>query len=223
MDAERRIEDMHDYYARRMGYYDEGATSIADGWVTQELVDWITTALAGRDVLEIACGTGLWTAWIAPVATSILATDYTEVALDAARRKTFPANVRFQRENAYALTNVSGTFTGGFNSDWWSHVPKSKRQDFLRTFHGKLQPGATVLMGDHLNGPKSEEYRDEEGNHIQRRSLKDGTHHDVIKNFPTQEELRADILPYATETEYRTFPNCGPKKTGRWCVKYVRK
>ena len=68
---------------------------------------------------------------------------------------------------------------------------------------------------------KPSEHIDEEGNRIQRRHLKDERTFDVVKNFPTREELEADVAPFAKETTYRVFENCGVKGSGRWCMRYV--
>jgi SAM-dependent methyltransferase len=224
MSSSKRVDEMHTYYAGRMPYYDEGRTGIEEGWVTQPLLDWVTSALAGRNVLEIACGTGLWTGWIAPKAASVTATDYTEGALDVARKKAFPeGKVRFKRADAYLLADVEGQFNGGFHCDWWSHVPKARRVDFLKTYHSRLQPGARVLMCDTLFWASKRDLVDENGDQIQTRKLRDGRHFEVIKNFPSKEELFSDLEPFGTGMEYRTFADCGVKKSGRWCVSYLTK
>ena len=224
MSSNQRITEMNAYYAVRMTNYDQPGGGAPEGWVTDELVDLVKAALAGRDVLEVACGTGLWTGWLAPVAVSICATDYNEPALEIARRKPYPeGKVRFQQADAYALSGVPDHFTGGFCCDWWSHIPKSKRSAFLRAFNGRLRPGARVLIVDQRYWPAKHEFQDEEGNQIQRRKLPDGRTCEVVKNFPSREELLADLETWGAEIEYRTFENCGPNKAGRWCVSYTKK
>jgi malonyl-CoA O-methyltransferase len=56
--------------------------------------------LRGRDVLEIGCGTGKNTQWLAEHARSVLALDFSEGMLAAARRRIAAPNVAFVRHDA---------------------------------------------------------------------------------------------------------------------------
>src|SRR4051812_27498106 len=68
----------------------------------------LRSALEGRRVLEIACGTGYWTACAARVARAITATDASLAMLAEAREKAFPPNVTIQLGDAYDLAAVDG-------------------------------------------------------------------------------------------------------------------
>jgi len=70
-------------------------------------------------------------------------------------------------------------------------------QQFIASLHARLEPGARVLLLDnrYVEGnstPVSE--IDTSGNTYQLRTLADGSSFRVMKNFPTQDELRA-LLP----------------------------
>jgi ubiquinone/menaquinone biosynthesis C-methylase UbiE len=52
-------------------------------------------ALRGRDVLEIGCGTGKNTIWLATQAASVVAVDFSEGMLARARQRVAAGNVRF--------------------------------------------------------------------------------------------------------------------------------
>jgi len=54
---------------------------------------------AGLDVLEIGCGTGLRTAWLADRARSVLALDLSEGMLEVARARVDAAGVTFRRHD----------------------------------------------------------------------------------------------------------------------------
>jgi demethylmenaquinone methyltransferase/2-methoxy-6-polyprenyl-1,4-benzoquinol methylase len=47
--------------------------------------------------------------------------------------------------------------------------------------------------------------RDAEGNTYQLRSLADGSQNRVLKNFPTEADLRAVLSPHATRFSYRAL------------------
>ena len=76
-----------EYYSRRAREYE----SIYDKPERQAdlstLRALIPSLLAGRDILEVACGTGYWTQVIAPVARSVLATDLSPAVLEIAALK----------------------------------------------------------------------------------------------------------------------------------------
>lgn len=56
-------------------------------------------AVDGRDVLELGCGTGKNTVWLAERASSLVAMDFSEGMLDAARRRLEGRAVRWVRQD----------------------------------------------------------------------------------------------------------------------------
>jgi len=157
----------------------------------------IPGAMRGKRVLEIACGTGYWTALIAPVAKSVTAVDLAEEPMRIAQAKEYPGNVRFAKADAYALDASLGQFEAAYAGFWWSHVPRGRMREFLDSLHARLAPGAPVLFMDnrYVEGsstPLAE--TDAEGNTYQQRRLADGTVNRVLKNFPGEQDLR-DQLP----------------------------
>ena len=111
-----------DYYARRVQQYEQIYQKPERQAELARLKAHLAGLLAGHDLLEIACGTGYWTAHLAPVVRSILATDAAVEVLDAARSKAYPKDrVRLEQADAYALDAITGTFTAGFAGFWWSH------------------------------------------------------------------------------------------------------
>jgi demethylmenaquinone methyltransferase/2-methoxy-6-polyprenyl-1,4-benzoquinol methylase len=153
-------------------------------------------------VLEVACGTGYWTAWVAPVAESVVATDAGAEVLDVARQKSYPPErVRFAIADAYELGAVSGEFSAAFAGFFWSHVPRARIPAFLGSLHGRLGPAGRVVLLDnrHVTGSSTPiARRDEAGNTYQQRRLADGTEHEVLKNFPNPADLKAALSAYAS-------------------------
>jgi demethylmenaquinone methyltransferase/2-methoxy-6-polyprenyl-1,4-benzoquinol methylase len=172
--------------------------------------------LSGQDVLEVACGTGYWTQPISETARSILATDVNPEVIELAQSKTYPkSNVRFQLADAFTLESVSGHFTAGFAAFWWSHVKLSELPHFLQAFHAKLGAGRLVLFADNtLKGTRHPFTRqDDEGNTYQTRRLEDGRQYEVLKNLPTETQLRDYLDSIATDITYESLPHY-------WCLTY---
>ncbi|HEX7053062.1 MAG TPA: class I SAM-dependent methyltransferase [Burkholderiales bacterium] len=198
--------ELVDYYRRRAAEYEEiyaWAERQADLDVLREA---IPAALAGREVLEVACGTGYWTERISRTAKRIVATDLAPEPMAIARAKTCRCPVQWRIADAYALDASLGSFDGAFAGFWWSHVPRPRRALFLQSLHARLRPGARVVMFDNrcVEGVQPVDERDAEGNTYQRRRLRDGSETRVLKNFPTEEELAATFSGFG-EYAYRAL------------------
>lgn len=199
--------DILEYYSRRVDEYEAVYRKPERQPHLASLEERVAETMAGHDVLEVACGTGYWTAVMATTADSVLATDASDEVLATARSKSYPLDdLAFVQADAYSLAAVDGAFSAGFAGFWWSHVPAGDLDTFLETFHAKLDDGARVCFVDNRfvegsNTPISGE--DEAGNTYQMRTLSDGSEHTVLKNFPTEAELRDAVAPYAGEVEYR--------------------
>lgn len=198
--APASAETMREYYARRASGYERiyhKPERQADLRVLEALLG---ERLEGRRVLEIACGTGWWTAHGAARCNTWLATDLNPQTMALARCKPYPeGRVRFEQHDAYALHTLGArTFDAAFAGFWWSHVPLQRLSGWLHDLHRRLEPGARVLFLDNNLVPGSStpiSRRDECGNSYQLRTLDDGTRHEVLKNFPTREQALAAIGP----------------------------
>jgi demethylmenaquinone methyltransferase/2-methoxy-6-polyprenyl-1,4-benzoquinol methylase len=110
--------------------------------------------------------------------------------------------VVFRREDAYALPLFPQRFSSGLAVFWWSHIPKAKVHDFLRGFHRVLSPGGKVVFIDnaYVEGSSTPISRtDDRGDTYQIRRLDDGSTHEVLKNFPTEPDLRAAVEGLASD------------------------
>jgi ubiquinone/menaquinone biosynthesis C-methylase UbiE len=204
------VEEMRQYYTDRVPYHDRymGYTDNSSmEKLLAPIVELVGRELAGKDVLEIACGTGNWTQVISKRARSVVATDLVEGYLELARKKEYiKRNVTFKAADAYRLDGIDRGFTAAFAADWWSHIPRTKIGLFLDTLHCRLQSGARVVMLDMLRTPELDEWFsrfDHEGNVVQKRTLPNGKSYNVIKNFPTGGEIRERLAGRAVDVEYQ--------------------
>lgn len=212
--------ELVDYYRRRAGEYEAFYAKPERQADLAVLHRHIPERMAGRRVLEIACGTGYWTVLVARTAQSVLATDAIDEPMQFAAAKDYGgADVRFGRADAYALGENLGRFDAALAVFWWSHIPLGRIAAFLASLHRRLEPGARVLFMDnrYIDGssmPIAE--RDAEGNTYQLRPLSDGSENRVLKNFPTERELRERLSPFAQALSYRELGY-------HWVVEYALK
>jgi SAM-dependent methyltransferase len=209
MGAPDITEQMRSYYAQRAAYYERVYFKPERQTDLRAMESGLAEPFAGRDVLEIACGTGWWTPHGARRARNWLATDLNPETMAVAQNKPLPPSVRFATVDAYSMAELgTQTFNAAFAGCWWSHVPLVRLQPWLATLHQRLQPGARVVMLDNSfvqtsNLPLSRQ--DAEGNTYQNRVLDDGSVHEVLKNFPTREQAFAALGPRAHHCEWIAY------------------
>ncbi|HEY0884175.1 MAG TPA: methyltransferase domain-containing protein [Ramlibacter sp.] len=187
---------MHDYYASRAPEYDRVYLKPERQSDLDAIRRWLPPLFAGKSVLEVACGTGYWTQYLAPVASGVLAVDASPETLRIARTRVAPGAVEFVLGDAYRLPAAAHSCQSAFAGFWFSHIPKDRVREFLTNLHQALVPGAKVVFLDNRfvegsSTPISE--RDAPGNTYQVRRLADGSNHRVLKNFPSSSELRDAI------------------------------
>jgi SAM-dependent methyltransferase len=191
------------YYSRRAYEYEAIHRKPERQGELEVLRGELPALLAGAELLEIACGTGYWTEVIAPHVTSIFATDRSPEVLEVAQSKRYPPErVRFARADAFVLDGVDGRFTAAFAGFWWSHVRKCELRGFLAGLHARLVPGSSVVFLDnrYVEGSSTPISRtDADGNSYQLRTLADGSTHEVLKNFPSADELRDSLAGIAAD------------------------
>ena len=193
------------YYAKRAAEHDRIYDLPERQGDVRQLQQFCRTRFAGLEILEISCGTGYWTRFIAASALSVTAVDINEEVLSIARtRPPAGAAVEFHQADSYALPAFNRLFGAGFAGFWWSHVPKHRLGEFLAGFHRQLAPGALVVFIDNRYVPGSStpiHRTDENGDSYQLRKLGDGSMHEVLKNFPSPDELQAAVGGSASSVE----------------------
>ena len=200
-DARSPKEPLKTYYDRRAGEYEK----VYDKPERQHELEWlrrrIPELLADRTVLEVACGTGYWTQFIARTAHHVHACDINESVLEIARDKKLPpGRVDFFKADAIALEGVPEGCDAAFAGFWWSHIRKSELRRFVANLAARLERGARVVILDNTFAEGSStpvSRRDAEGNTYQMRRLASGEEHEVLKNFPTAEEFTVAMEPVA--------------------------
>jgi 2-polyprenyl-3-methyl-5-hydroxy-6-metoxy-1,4-benzoquinol methylase len=191
-----------EYYRRRAEEYD--ATAYGDLPAARERVARLVGQMHPTgSVLEIACGTGMWTEALAGVADSVLAIDVAPEVLAIVRDRESRANVRFELADVFAWT-TDERFDVIFFSAWLSHVPMSHFELFWRVLRGLVVDGGRVLFVDeHLQNRDKETYIPCADDAIVERRLRDGSSHRIVKNFVEPEALKNRLRYLGWDCEIR--------------------
>lgn len=185
------------YYAARANEYEKVYAKPERQADLRDLRQLMPAHFVGRHVLEVACGTGYWTRLIAARAAALTGVDLSPEVLAVARTEQPAATpATFVVADAFALDQVAGTFDAAFVGFWWSHVLRKDLSRFLIGLHRRLAPGSVVVILDnrYVAGSNQPITRtDGAGNTYQLRQLERGTEHEIVKNFPARDEIRAAI------------------------------
>ncbi|MHA2250131.1 MAG: class I SAM-dependent methyltransferase [Candidatus Kariarchaeaceae archaeon] len=214
-------DNLVDYYRKRASEY-EKIYFQADSEFREEnrnLGNVLKNLFSVRRVIEIACGTGYWTQFVAETAKSIVATDLVPEVLTIARKKTYKCPTVFDIEDAYHLSYSENVFTGGFATFWFSHIPKNRIDQFITGFHRVLQRGAKVCFADNVLIKKDEKtliMKPNDENTYKLRYLKDKSEHIITKNYYTPDQLVNIFKKHTNDFTYENI-HIGNRI---WYVKY---
>ena len=180
-----------EYYRRRADEYD--ATAYGDLVAARARIARLVAQMRpAGNVLEIACGTGLWTEALAKTADTVTAVDAAPEALEIARARVSAANVSFEVADLFAW-HPDRRFDVIFFSAWLSHVPNTRFEQFWELLQGLLAiDGRVLFIDEHIDERPKEAYVAGEDEIVERR-LNDGSTFRVVKNFVDPKQLEARL------------------------------
>jgi SAM-dependent methyltransferase len=193
------LDEQRAYYQARAGEYDEwwyrrGRYALDPAEERRWFADVASTELAlddfgpTGDVLELACGTGLWTRHLARHATSLVAVDASPAVLDRNRARDLGDHVRYEQADIFEWTPPESSFDVVFFSYWLSHVPAEHFASFWAKVASALRPAGRVFLID-------SHHHAELPGHVQNRVLNDGREFRVVKRFWQPTDLSAAVAP----------------------------
>ena len=200
-----------EYYDCRLAEYDEIYRRPERQPDLTVLAELARQGVENARVLELACGTGHWTAIAAETATHVTATDASPKAIEAARARIDQPQVRFRLADAHAINATDGDYTAVLAAFWWSHVPRAGLPRFLTGLATALGAGARAIFLDnrYVDGNSTPiSHTDGDGNTCQLRRLEDGSEFEILKNFPMREELHRILTSVADDIEIHELTYC---------------
>lgn len=189
------------YYRRRAGEYD--ATSYGDVAAARGRIDRIVAEMRPTGaVLEIACGTGVWTAALAASAETVTAMDVAPETVAIARERVRSDNVTFEVADVFTWATTA-RFDAIFFSAWLSHVPASRFAEFWQLLRGLLTENGRVLFVDEHVDERDKETYLPDGDEIVERRLRDGSTYRIVKNFVDPEQMERRLRELGWESRIR--------------------
>ena len=186
--ADRRVSEQIAYYRARAAEYD--ATSLGDVEAAGRWFSGVLEELAPRGaVLEIACGTGLWTQHLVQRAESVTALDSSPEMIELATTRIGEKAAKFVAADVLGW-ELRRRYDCVFFAFWLSHVPPELFGTFWQLLREWLLPGGRVLFVDEGALRKWNEPEARAGSgHLVERRLRDGRTFEIVKVFYDRGEL----------------------------------
>ena len=205
MEFQDLIEEQLSYYRARareynqqflrQGRYDTGTEHRA-AWFRgiAALQQAVEPLIEGKDVLELACGTGLWTSRLAAHSSRVLAVDAAPEMLSINRERLRTGNVEYCQADIFSWA-APRAFDLVFFSFWLSHVPTGQFNDFWDNVRHALKPAGSVFFVDGLFEPTStaRDHDSIDRSGVVRRKLNDGREFQIVKIFYEPSELESRL------------------------------
>lgn len=187
-----RAERYDDWYFRR-GRHDKGP-EFNRAWLGEmaRLEAAVQTLPITGQVLELACGTGLWTRWLVPKAKQVVAVDSSEKMLALNRSRVASDRVQYVQADLFQWDPTPGDrFDAVFIGFFLSHIPPELLRGFLARLRHWLAPYGLVSFCDDLDGPDRPYSGDTvpDGPSFAHRRRLSGREYTIVKLFYSPEDL----------------------------------
>lgn len=200
----------YDEWFLRQGRYDRGPAANADWFeeiaVVRAALEWFHPT---GNILELACGTGLWTEQLLATADRITAVDVAQEMLELNRQRLHSPKVEYVQADLFTW-RPKGRFDTVFFGFWLSHVPPQRFKAFWRLVANSLQPGGRIFFVDSKYEPTSTARNHQLGHPDQGavlRRVNDGREYRIVKVFYKKEALQQRLTRMGWNAQIDETPN----------------
>ena len=179
----------YDEWWFRVGRYDRGpewnAAWFADVAIVETALFAFLDSIRPQRVLELACGTGLFTRHLAPRVPHVTAVDASPEVIAGNRARVNSQNVDYVLADVFEW-RPSERYDIVFMSFWLSHVPLARFDAFWSAVRQALAPGGHAYVIDSAIDPTStarDHSKPDAKSGIVTRKLNDGRQFRVVKLF----------------------------------------
>jgi ubiquinone/menaquinone biosynthesis C-methylase UbiE len=190
-----RAGEYDDWWLRR-GRYDRGEEANARWFIEgQAVAAALERFQPSGDIVELACGTGLWTERLAPRARSLTAIDASAEVIALARERVADPRVEYVQADLFAW-EPDRTFDVCFFSFWLSHVPQEHFAEFWSKVKRAVAPEGRVFFLDSLRSDlasAADHKLPDPDEQVMLRRLADGREYRIVKAFHEPDTLQRKL------------------------------
>jgi demethylmenaquinone methyltransferase/2-methoxy-6-polyprenyl-1,4-benzoquinol methylase len=200
----------YDQWFYRIGRYDHGP-ELNQRWFDEaaEVMRVLHQLAPVDDVLELACGTGIWTRELLKVGRHITAVDASPEVIEISRTKQQNPNVEYVQADLFNWKPEREYDLVAF-AFWLSHVPPERLDEFLATVHRAARPGGRVFMVDSRLAQTSTAKDRPIAEHdepFQVRKLNDGREFKIVKVFYEPQDLQDKFAAAGLQADVKVTEN----------------
>jgi demethylmenaquinone methyltransferase/2-methoxy-6-polyprenyl-1,4-benzoquinol methylase len=204
----KRAGEYDDWWFRR-GRYDHGP-EVNSRWFADagEVQSALERFRPTGEVLELACGTGLWTERLVAHADRVSAVDGSPEMLDLCRARVGDEHVRYVEADLFAW-EPDRTYDTCFFGFWLSHVPEQRFEAFWEKLGRSLGTDGRVFFVDssrHDLASAVDHKLSEPEDPTMLRRLADGSEHRIVKHFHEPEPLQRRLAGLGWTVEVHATP-----------------
>jgi 2-polyprenyl-3-methyl-5-hydroxy-6-metoxy-1,4-benzoquinol methylase len=190
-----RANEYDEWFFRR-GRYDRGP-ELNQRWFSEieNLRKAVDKFKPTGDILELACGTGIWTEYLLRFNGRITAVDAAQEVIAINRERTKSANVNYLQADLFNW-QPDKKYDVVFFSFWLSHVPPERFNGFWQVVAGALKPGGRVFFIDsrfEQTSTAKDHRLEKPEDTVVVRKLNDGQEFNIVKIFYKPAELEAKL------------------------------
>jgi 2-polyprenyl-3-methyl-5-hydroxy-6-metoxy-1,4-benzoquinol methylase len=155
------------------------------------------------DVLELACGTGLWTRHLVGYADTLTAVDAAPEVLAINRARVGDTGVHYLQADLFDWS-PDERYDACVFAFWLSHVPQARFAQFWEMVAGCLKPGGRVLFIDSARTERStaaDHVLPSDDEDTMTRKLDDGRAFQIVKRFYDPAELTQALAEIGWQAE----------------------
>ena len=182
----------YDEWFLREGRYDHGPTHRAEWFGDVAVVEAaLRDELQGGDVLELACGTGLWTQHLVRHHSRVVAIDGSPETIAINRQRVKSDRVEYVVADLFDW-RPARQFDAVFFGFWLSHVPPEQFEPFWANVRASLRDGGRVFFVDSLleQSSTARDHHQLDRSGRMTRRLNDGREFRIVKIFYEPAELQ---------------------------------
>jgi 2-polyprenyl-3-methyl-5-hydroxy-6-metoxy-1,4-benzoquinol methylase len=199
----------YDEWFFRQGRYDRGAAHREQWFAEISAVELALFSIdLSGDILELACGTGLWTQRLASVANYLTAVDASPEVILLNQQKIQSQSVEYIVADLFNWTPTQ-KFDFIFFGFWLSHVPMEKFNDFWQMVKLALKPNGQVFFVDSLfdsTSPAIDHAQLHQQGYAERK-LNDGRIYQVVKIFHEPIQLAKSLQDLGWNSDIHATSN----------------